>query len=390
MRILWVATKPPWPPVDGGRLVSALTIEALHAAGHEGTLVSPIDPRAGDRAAVEARLTRWCRPFLVPAAPAHLLRAGMRSALGRMPATIYRHALPAVRRRVTRLAFRESFDIAHAEQVQALAQCDGLGVPVVLRAQNVESDLWHGAAQRAGLFGRWLRREARRLAAWEGAAVRRTASTVALTKRDAERLTLLSGAPAKTRVVPAPFPVRLPPAEEPLPGAPAVVVFGSAGWRPNREGTTWFLRRVWPLVRAGCPGAILHLFGGDAVGGDGVETKPAPSESREAFAPASILAVPLHLASGVRMKILEAWARGVPVVATPEAAAGLAAAHERELLLASSASEFAAAIRRLHAEPGLPVALVESGRRLLETVHAPGAVAAGLVEVYSSVRREST
>jgi hypothetical protein len=385
VKVLWVATKPPWPPTDGGRLVSALTIEALHAAGQDLTLLAPVGPNAPHRAEAEAHLEAWCRPILVAASPASLLWAGLRSLGGRTPTTVRRHAIQALREQAARLTAREGFDVVHAEQVQALAQCDGLGVPIVMRAQNVESDLWRGAARGAGLFGPWLRREASRLAAWEGAAVRRTASTVALTAPDAARLALLSGAPEKTRVVPAPFPARLPPAEEPLPGAPVVVVLGSAGWRPNREGTAWFLTRVWPLVKAGCPGAILYLFGGDTGGGDGVVVKPAPSDSREAFPPASILAVPLHVASGVRMKILEAWARGVPVVATPEAAAGLEAAHGRELLIAGGAPEFAEGIRRLHAEPRLAAALVEAGRRLLAAVHAPEAVAARLVDVYSAV-----
>jgi glycosyltransferase involved in cell wall biosynthesis len=79
---------------------------------------------------------------------------------------------------------------------------------------------------------------------------------------------------------------------------------------------------------------------------EGVETHPAPADSREAFAPGAILVVPLRIASGIRMKILEAWARGLPVVATPEAAAGLEAEDGRELLLAER-HDPAAVSRRL-------------------------------------------
>jgi hypothetical protein len=45
MRILLVATKTPWPPIDGGRLVLLNTIEALRDADHHVTLVAPVDAR---------------------------------------------------------------------------------------------------------------------------------------------------------------------------------------------------------------------------------------------------------------------------------------------------------------------------------------------------------
>jgi glycosyltransferase involved in cell wall biosynthesis len=90
------------------------------------------------------------------------------------------------------------------------------------------------------------------------------------------------------------------------------------------------------------------------------------------------------------MKILEAWARGVPVVATPEAVAGLEAVHGREVLVGQDGAELAAAIARLHREPTLARALVEAGRRTLVARHAPAAVAAALAAVYTEVSGRAT
>jgi glycosyltransferase involved in cell wall biosynthesis len=215
--------------------------------------------------------------------------------------------------------------------------------------------------------------------------VRQGAATIALTTSDAARLTELSGAPDRVHRVPAPFPSRLPPAETPLPGSPAVVLFGSEGWRPNREGARWFVEAVWPRVRAALPQAVLHVLGPPVGSAAGVRTRPAPIDSREAFARGAVLVVPLHVAAGVRMKILEAWARGVPVVATPEAAQGLDVISGQELLLAAEAEAFAAALCRLHGEPDLAPALVAAGRDRLAAHHEPAAVAARLVEVYTAV-----
>src|SRR5215217_388754 len=179
MNVLAIATKAPWPPVDGGRFLLRNTLEALAAAGCRVTLVAPVDPARFDLGQVARELTAFCDPRLVPAAPLPPAVALLRS--GGAPLSIARHSLPAVRREVERLLGEgeSRFDLVHAEQLQALPQAEpafARGIPVVLRAQNVESQLWAAAARRGrGIRGLLLRREARSLAAWEGRAVRRTA-----------------------------------------------------------------------------------------------------------------------------------------------------------------------------------------------------------------------
>jgi polysaccharide biosynthesis protein PslH len=391
MNVLVVATKAPWPPIDGGRLLLRNMLEGLAAAGHRATLVAPVDPARFDLAEVAAALAGCCRPRLVPAAPAPPLAALLRAGRDRSPLSIARHTLPAVRREVERSLREERFDLVHAEQLQALPQvlspggrAGRAGLPVVLRAQNVESDLWREAARRSGGWrGSLLSIEARRLARWEGEAVRRAAATLALTAEDAERLRALGGC-GNVCVVRAPFPDLPAAAGEPLPGAPAVVVLGSQGWLPNEDSVSWFLSRVWPAVVALLPGAVLHLFG--AVSSEmlpaQVRVHPAPRESAEAFRPGAVLAVPLRIASGVRMKVLEAWARGVPVVATPAALAGLEVEDGREALVAADASAFAGALARLHREPGLAGRLVEAGHRARRERHGPARVTADLLAAY--------
>ena len=73
--------------------------------------------------------------------------------------------------------------------------------------------------------------------------------------------------------------------------------------------------------------------------------------------------VPIRVASGVRMKILEAWSRGVPVVATEAAAAGLAHGAETALLRESDPAALALAIETLAHDPDRREALVGAGRR---------------------------
>lgn len=386
MNVLVLATKAPWPPVDGGRFLLLNTLEALAAAGCRLTLVAPVDPTWFDLGRVSRELSAWCRPRLVPATPLPPALAMARA--GGAPLSIARHRLPAVRREVERLVAAEPFDLVHAEQLQALPQAEpalARGIPAVLRAQNVESDLWAETARRGkGLKGWLLRREAAKLTAWEGAAVRRVAVTLALTGEDATRLRELAGE-GRVEVVRAPFP-DLPPGMGRLAGDPPVVVFGSRGWLPNEESTAWFAREVWPAVHAALPGAMLHLFGTDLVQEDpSVAVHESPGDSGEVYAPGSVLVVPLRIASGVRIKILEAWARGVPVVATPAALAGLEARDGQEALVARNAAEFAAALSRLHREPDLVDSIVEAGKRSRRERHDPAVVAQVMMSEYGKL-----
>lgn len=391
MKVLFVATKAPWPARDGGRLLVSETLRLLRARGHQVTLVAPVDPRQEDRGAAAAALAELCTPRLVPARERPLLRAAVAGVPRGLPVSVARHRKPEVARRVAALLDAEPFDVVHAEQLQAVANCEAAAatakVPVVLRAQNVESQLWHGFGR--GVLGPLARLEARRLRRFEARTVARMSLTLAITVEDARALASLSGDAGRVALVRAPFPAVLPPGETVLAGAPALVLLAGRGWPPNALGASWFEREVWPAVRGAVPGARLHRFGAEGPpSSDGVVVHASPAESRDAFAPGSILLVPLQVASGVRMKILEAWARGVPVVATPAAAAGLEARAGRELLIAASADDFARSVRRLAESGGeLGAELVRRGRELLEHRHDPGEVAQRLEHCYEAAVR---
>lgn len=384
LRILFIATKPAYPPSDGGKLLMWHTIEGLARSGHEICFVAPdLGLEVG---ASEAPLRRHClEVHLVPSRVMRLAPALAMTLVRQQPVSIIRHSHEAVRRRVAELLQRERFDLIHAEQIHALSNLpdDASLPPVVVRAQNVESQLWRMLARIRPRFAWLARREGRRMAAHEAQAVARAAATVTLTAHDG---TILGGGTGMTarrvRVIPPPFPSPLEAADASLGGDPAVVLVGG-GWLPNRDSTAWFLDSIWEHIRRRSPGARLHVFGGEAARDThGIRWRPAPASSVSLFDPASILVVPLRVASGIRMKILEAWARGVPVIATPEAVSGLEGDGARGFILAADGPGFAAAVERVHRERGLADGLVAAGRAELAERHDPARVIAALERVY--------
>jgi glycosyltransferase involved in cell wall biosynthesis len=391
LRVLWVGTKAPLPALDGGRLAAAATLEALAIAGAEVTLVAP---------ASEAPMPLHSRPgirgvrtMLVASSPQAWWRAAWRSARSGRPLSVERHANAAVAARVAELVQRERFDVIHAEQVQALAGAAPAvraGIACVLRAQNVESAVWAAAARRAGsLRGALLRIEARRLRAFEAAAIAAANVTIAFSPTDAARLTALAP-DARIVVIPPPFARDNDPSHEREDGEtqaePRVQDFvwlGSPGWAPNDDGLRWLIESVWPAIAARVAGARLHVFGAHHDGVDrSIIWHPAPGASRDAFAAAAILLLPLRIAAGVRMRLLEAWARDIPVIASPAAVDGLEVEDGGDVLVAPDAESFARAAVRLTTDAGLRARLAAGGRATLARRHDSMAIAYATIDAY--------
>lgn len=392
LTVLVVATKAPWPPVDGGRLVLWHTLQGLSGLGHRLILTAPVDPARFDLDEVARNLRPFCEPHLVAAAPRSVGRSLLSAAFRAHPAGIARHLHPQVTRRVAHLLATEPVDVVAAEQLQAIphvvAAVRRRPVPVVLRAHNVESILWKfSAAHRRRPLRPAFLHEARRLASWEGRSLGSVALTLTVSEMDVGPLEKLRGPRGgEIAYVPAPFPGALEPDPEPLPGAPSVAVLIAGGWLPARDAAHHFMDRWWPETLRRMPAARLHVFGlpNGGSGRPGVTLHPPPRDSASAFPAGAIVALPFRHPTGVPVKCLEAWSRGLPIVASTGTARALSATDGEHLLTADRPEEVALALDRLMAEPGLRERLVAGGRGLLARRHDPERVARQLTEHYRS------
>jgi glycosyltransferase involved in cell wall biosynthesis len=140
------------------------------------------------------------------------------------------------------------------------------------------------------------------------------------------------------------------------------IFVASFAYKPNQNGLRFLLEEVFPRVWAELPDARLTLVG------SGLEQSPSADPRVEArgfvddlqaaYAGARCAVVPLLQGGGTPLKFIEALAYGLPVIATPRAAAGLDVQDGENCLIAEGAEEFAAALVRVLAE-GAP----ELGRR---------------------------
>lgn len=154
--------------------------------------------------------------------------------------------------------------------------------------------------------------------------------------------------------------------------APVLTMVGLLIYPPNLDGARFFARRVLPLVRRSIPAARFRLVGrhdglvDDLRGLAGVEVLGEVEALDEVFASTTAVVVCLRAGSGTRVKVLEAFARGLPVVSTTLGCEGLDARDGRELLVADTPDDLAAACVRILSEPTLAASVAEEGHRLWE------------------------
>ncbi|MEO0086345.1 MAG: glycosyltransferase family 4 protein, partial [candidate division WOR-3 bacterium] len=277
--------------------------------------------------------------------------------------------------------------------IYGLAASRQLNVPVILRAHNVDSCLMARFRAQATnpLVKAYAALQQARLRRYEQTFLPRFDRCVAITPRDAEALSRISGRPVDW--IPAGVAVDdFSPAgsdEEPA----SVVTVGLMQWLPNAVSTCWLLESVLPLVRQHEPEARLYVVGkepppaiqrhhdGQRVIVTGFVPDPRPWMAR-----ASVYAVPTRVGSGMRVKVLEALAMGKAVVSTRMGCEGIEGLVDGEnIVLADSAQDFAAAIITLFRRPDLRARLGRAGRALVAERYRWEDVARRFLALYREV-----
>jgi len=376
-RVLFLTQVLPYP-LDAGPKVRAYYVLRHLSRAHEVTLVSFV--RADDSPEAVAHLQRFCHAVhTVPMRRSRLrdARALLVSAFTGQPAVIVRDEIGAMHALLRRLVAESDFDVIHADQTSMaqyalyaakVSACASQRPALVLDAHNalyrVPERL--AAAESNSLKCWLLRREARALRRYEAETYRRFDQVVFVSEED-RALFQIPG----SRFIP----ICVDPDDRPLvqrvPLPRTILHLGTMFWPPNIEGVLWFAREVFPQVRAEVPEARFVIVGKNpplavrelADTMPGIEVTGYVPDPTQYLAQTAAFVVPLHAAGGMRVKIVDAWCWGLPIVSTSLGAEGIAVRNEENLLLADTPQAFAQAVVRLLREPELGQRLRENGRR---------------------------
>jgi sugar transferase (PEP-CTERM/EpsH1 system associated) len=399
MRILFLTTDLSYPPQDGRMLRTYNVLTGL-ARRHDVHLVC-FDQRHGRdpdkrRRVGEEQLRSLCQSvdiFEVPSKRALTALAwtvGV-SLVGSSPFSSRVYRSEAVLRRLEALAAAFPMDVVHVENTLLGGHVAGVaGTARVLVHHNVESDLFRqrAASVRSPARRAFLELEARKMRALEVRLGPRFGAHIVCSSTDAERLRSIMG-DVPVCVVPNGVDLDYFARARSSPVSAAVVHVGGLNWPPNLDAAEWLCDEVWPLVRRAVPEAKLTFVGrtGSAsLSGrrrdDGIAFTDEVDDVRPFYAEAAVSVVPLRVGGGTRLKILNAWAMGTPVVSTSKGCEGLPARHGQNLLVADTPASFAAAVVRLLREPRVGESLRAAGRRLVEAEYGWGRIVERTEEAY--------
>jgi glycosyltransferase involved in cell wall biosynthesis len=251
-------------------------------------------------------------------------------------------------------------------------------VRTLVMAHNVETLIWERyALTEPDPLRRWyVRRQCRKFERFERRAFARAGRVVTVSPDDAALVRERFGVPApRVDVVDNGIDRAFFESAAPGPGRdPKRILFlGSLEWRPNLDAVGLLLDRIFPEVLAAEPSAALELVGRNPPPAlasrvavtPGVTLRANVPDVRPFLAGAGVLAVPLRVGGGSRLKILEALAAGLPVVSTRVGAEGLCLTPGEHLDVVDDPCDVADALVAVLRDPARARAAADRGRELV-------------------------
>lgn len=383
MRVLFVAPRFPYPPLQGDRLRAYEILRHLHER-HTITLVAPDQPGA---AQIAAQLCTHWEPVATPRVASLLHTA--RALLSPTPLQVAFFCPPALRARVRQLLQHGSYDLLHLHTARVAPVADGTTIPAVVDFIDALSlNMRRRAEREHGLARMLFTQESQRMARYEQQLLDRLAGATLVSAADRAAL----GNHPRLHVIPLGVDL-LHFGYRETERDPATIIFsGRMAYFPNADAAQYLARQILPLVQREVPEAQLRIVGADPPAAvqelahlPGVHVTGYVADLAAELQRATLAAAPLRAGTGMQFKVLEAMACGLPVVATAQVLAGVAAQDGQHALAAEAAPQLAAAIVQLIRQPSLRITLARAAHRLVEELYTWERAADAFDQLYHSI-----
>ncbi len=404
-KLLFITSELPFPALSGGKLKSLRLLEHL-SSRFDVTIACPLKLEDGKHLAdferhFEGRLAAVMTEAVeVSRSPLNMVRSYV---LG-IPLNVLRTRAKALGDRIANAA--QGTDIIYLDHYEVFQYAPReFSGPIVYHAHNAYHKLWarYGDASSNLPLRLAARYEAARVRTYE-AKVCNASDIVYAAPRDIDALRPYCNAHvhwAETAHLGDDAQLTLDPltwskTEERL------VYVGYLGWEANVLGLLWFLKHVWPKVRATHPSFQLDIVGKNpderlktaVARADNVRLLGFVADLEDVYRRSRLCIAPLTFGSGMKVKVLDAMARGIPVVTTPTGAESIDARHREHLLVCESAEAMARDIGEVLTDEALWSRLARNSRELIQTRYTWASVFSdmdrALADVISTERPTAT
>jgi glycosyltransferase involved in cell wall biosynthesis len=279
-----------------------------------------------------------------------------------------------MRRAVSAIAAKGTVDVWQLEWAPYLATIDpAVPGPRVVMAHNVDTLIWQRYFENEGhlLKRAFLKTQWRKFRRFEERAFLQATRVVAVSNEDARLVRGQFGQPNVDIVdngIDRAFFEHVAGRRDPT----RILFLGALDWRPNLDAIGVLLDRIFPQVRGQDPRARLIIVGRNPPAGlikraaqaQGVELHTNVADVRVYLSECGVMAVPLKIGGGSRLKILEALASGLPVVSTGIGAEGLSLVAGQHYVEAENENMAQALLHAIHNPSDMQV-MAERGRKLV-------------------------
>jgi glycosyltransferase involved in cell wall biosynthesis len=377
VKLLVVAPYAPTPPFAGGR---RRTLEQVRALGRRHEVDMACLTQSDQE---EAQLRQLELPNVRIFTVRHDFRRSAADVRRTRPWMVERYWSGALRDCVAKLADRTRHDWVIAEHCYAAGYLDGIPVNAVISEHNIEyrvleqisrhnGDLdraFHLTGPAAAKFDNALH-QLPQLREFERQMWKKADLCVTVSEAERQMVAEVAGEPG---VYLAPNCPGLAIRESLELGPVSIVFIGALQYFPNVDAIVYLIDAILPKIRRSWPDVDVVIAGRDPrpeliefCRRSGVRVVANPARIDEVMTSGSVLACPLRFGAGTRIKVLDAMAAGIPVVATDLAVEGLGVSAGREVLVGELPGDFADTLAELLGCPALRASLVEAGREFLK------------------------
>jgi len=377
----------------------------LKDQGHEVTLASFV--RKDELESVQKVRQTLDKVHMVPLRRSRYrdLKYGIRSQWTGRPFLVERDDLSPMRQLVAHLIRENHYDAIHTDQL-TMAQFafnEYSANPKTKRIFDAHNAVWTVVERvrknAPSILKPLLTLETNKIKRYEAMIVRTFDHTLSVTSIDRQALMQVAEQdghvvnPDKISVIPIAVNTQLLQPVHRSPDSMKILTLGTLRYPPNADGIRWFIRDVFPLIRNEIPQARLTIIGKDPPSDFyRLVSRYGPSVSLTGYVPdltpdlesAAVMVIPVRAGGGMRVRILEAFSRGMPVVTTSVGLEGIDAKSGEHVLVEDSPQGFASATIHLLKNPEQQSLLSKNSRLLAESTYDWQIVLKDLNNIYAN------